>query len=82
VVDAFIELSHVALCTSTGSEVIGVFQTLSLGKTGHVVLGSLVPVTLALRCDTAEAWLDDAKADGTANAILLASTLTLTTRAQ
>jgi hypothetical protein len=42
VVEEFIEFNHVALCASTGSEVIGVFHTLSLGKTGHGVRGNFV----------------------------------------
>jgi hypothetical protein len=38
-VDASIEASHVALSASTGSPVIGVFQTLSFGNAGHLVPG-------------------------------------------
>jgi hypothetical protein len=36
------ELSQVALLASTGSPVIGVFHTLSAGKTGHFVRGNVV----------------------------------------
>jgi hypothetical protein len=35
--------SQVALWASTGSPVIGVFQTLSLGNAGQVVPGSVAP---------------------------------------
>ncbi|MGO9195565.1 MAG: hypothetical protein ACLQK4_00365 [Acidimicrobiales bacterium] len=40
--------SHAALCESIGSLVIGVFQMLSAGKTGHFVPGSIVPLALAV----------------------------------
>lgn len=38
-----IAASQVALLASTGRVVIGVFHTLSAGKTGHFVPGSVVP---------------------------------------
>jgi hypothetical protein len=40
-----IEASHVALFTFTGSDVIGVFQTLSAGKAGQLVPGNVGPAT-------------------------------------
>jgi hypothetical protein len=42
-VDACIDPSHFALFGSTGSPVIGVFQTLPAGNAGHLVPGNSVP---------------------------------------
>src|ERR1700689_4743092 len=39
--------SQVALCLSTGSPVMGVFQTLSAGKAGQLVPGKVVPALRA-----------------------------------
>jgi hypothetical protein len=38
--------SHVELLALTGSPVMAVFQTLSLGKAGQVVPGSVVPAAV------------------------------------
>jgi hypothetical protein len=43
------DFSHVALWESTGRPVIGVFQTLSAGKAGHFVPGSVTPRAPASR---------------------------------
>jgi hypothetical protein len=42
-----IDANHVALLASTGSDVIGVFHTLSAGKAGQFVPGNVGPPTRA-----------------------------------
>ena len=48
-----IEASHAALFALTGSPVIGVFQTLSDGKTGQCVPGKIWPTTFECADDPA-----------------------------
>jgi len=52
VVDDDIDASHAALLALTGSPVIGVFHTLSEGKTGQCVPGSTCPATFECADDT------------------------------
>lgn len=80
-VDAFIELNQVALWVSTGRVVIGVFQTLSLGNTGHVVRGNRVPTAHALSRGSDRRCLDEAEEVGTCNAVVPTSTAVASTKA-
>ena len=63
-----IELNHVALLALTGSALTGVFQTLSAGKAGHLVPGSIVPAELASRREDAFRWTPKAPAMGMSSA--------------
>ena len=75
--DESIAASHDALFTSTGSVVIGVFHTLSAGKTGQFVPGRVVPATFANALGADEIRPGDAPApDAMVNADEIATTHT------
>lgn len=65
------DASHVALLALTGKPVIGVFHTLSEGKDGHLVPGSIVPVPDAFERAASCVRVVRAKAAGAALAIVL-----------
>ena len=81
-VEEFIELNHVALCASTGSDVIGVFHTLSLGKTGHGVRGNVVAGLRAFKGVFDHWYRTVAEAVGTLNVVATVNAVVPTRRAQ